>query len=305
MKNELVTDTEIKKNSLFLLVSTKEKLRIYWYRFSRNKLSIAGFILVLTSILLAIFAPVITPFPQHAKAFVDFENASMPPSTSHFFGTDIVGRDLFTRIIFSFRNALMMATIILGISVPVGVTLGLIAGYYYGSWFEIIIMRVTDVFLALPKIVLALAIASVLEPNLTNATIALIATWWTWYTRMVFGMSIAFSKEDFVKYAEIIGAPKAYILLHEILPNCLSPIATKALLDVVWVIMISATLSFVGLGTQPPTPTFGQLIAEGSSYMPDLWWMVVFPACGIAFIVIGFNFFGEGIRDLVNKGKKQ
>lgn len=303
MKDKLTANTEAKRNN-FLSVSTKENLRIYWYKFSRNKLSIAGLILVLTSIFLAISAPLITPFPQHVKAFVDFANANMPPNSTYLFGTDIFGRDIFTRVIFSFRGALIMGVLVLGIAVPVGVTLGLVAGYYNGSVFGNIIMRITDVFLALPKLVLALAVAAVLTPNLTNSMIALIIAWWTWYTRMIYGMAVILSKEYFVKNAELIGASKAHILFREILPNCMSPTATKIALDVGWVILIGATLSFVGLGAQPPTPSFGQLIADGSRYMPDLWWMTIFPACGIAFIIMGFNFFGDGIRDMLDRGKQ-
>jgi len=165
-------------------------------------------------------------------------------------------------------------------------------------------MRLTDIFLALPKLVLALAVAAVLTPNLTNSMIALIVAWWTWYARMIYGMAVTISKEYFVKSAELIGASKFHILFKEILPNCLSPIATKMALDVGWVILIGATLSFVGLGAQPPEPSFGQLIADGSRYMPDLWWMTIFPASGIAFIIMGFNFFGDGIRDMLDRGKQ-
>lgn len=293
-----------KKRSLFLKESTKENLRIYWYKFSRNKLSIVGFIIVIASILLALFAPLIVPYPQHVKEFADYNNASIAPNASYIFGTDIFGRDIFTRVIFSFRGALLMGTIVLIISVPVGVFLGLIAGYYSGSLLEITIMRITDIFLALPPLILALSIAAVLKPNLTSSMIAVTVMWWPWYTRLVYGMATALRKEYFVKNAELIGASTGYILFREILPNCLSPIFTKMALDVGWVILIGASLSFVGLGEQPPTPAFGQMISDGAKYMPDLWWMTIFPALGIAFIILGFNFFGDGIRDMFDRGRQ-
>ncbi|KUO71169.1 MAG: D-ala-D-ala transporter subunit [Clostridia bacterium BRH_c25] len=277
---------------------------MYKYNFSKNKLSILGLIIVLICIGFALFAPYITPYPQHAKEFVDFNNASQAPSLKHLFGTDVFGRDIFTRVIYSFQGALIMAIIVLGISVPFGVFLGLLAGYYNGSWIEVLIMRLTDVFLALPPLILALSIASVLKPNLTSSMIAVTLMWWPWYTRLVFGMANTIRKEYFVKIAELIGASRLHILFREILPSCLSPILTKMALDVGWVILIGASLSFVGLGEQPPNPAFGQMVADGSKYMPDLWWMTIFPALGIAFIILGFNFLGDGIRDMFDRGRQ-
>lgn len=303
MKNKLVTGTEVKKGNLFLSDYKIDNLRISWIKFSQNKFSILGLIMVLISILIAVFAGVITPYPQHVKEFVDFANMNMPPSTSYFFGTDIFGRDVLSRLIFSFRGALIMPIGVLGISVPVGVTLGLLAGYHRGSKLEIIIMRLTDVFLSMPRLVLALAVAAVLKPSLTNAMFALTVTWWTWYTRMIYGATRSISRENFIRSAEIIGASEAHKLFREILPNCLSPIFTKVALDVGLVIIIGSTLSFVGLAEQPPHPGLGQMIADGSRYVPELWWMTIFPALATAFIIMGFNFFGDGIRDMLERGK--
>jgi len=296
-------ETSVKnKNKSLIKVSTQENLKLYWYKFSRNKLSVLGLILVITSILLAVLAPVITPYPEHAEAFVDYNNASQPPSSSNWFGTDVFGRDIFTRVIFSFRGALYMSIIVLAISVPIGTLMGLIAGYY-GGWFEAFIMRLTDIFLSVPAVILALSIASVLEPNLMSSMIAVTIMWWPWYTRLVSGMAKSCSKEYFVKNAELIGASKLHILFREILPNCISPILTKMALDVGWVILLGATLSYCGLGEQPPTPAFGQMISDGSKYMPDLWWMTIYPALAIAFIILGFNLLGDGISDMFNKGR--
>lgn len=306
MKNYKVNSTSDKKKSNkknFLKPSTKEKLRIYWYKFSRNKLSVVGLIIVITCILLAIFAEFITRFPEHSREFVDFANARIPPNSKYWFGTDVFGRDIFTRIIFSFRGALKMSVVVLGISVPIGVLTGLLAGYYNDIWVSSIIMRVTDIFLAIPPLILALSIASLLEPNMTNSMIAITVVWWTWYARLVYGNAVSIRNEYFVKNAELIGASHLHILFKEILPNCLSPIFTKMALDVGWVILQGASLSFVGLGEQPPTPAFGQMISDGSKYMPDLWWLTIFPAMGIVFIILGFNFLGDGVRDMFDKGR--
>lgn len=303
MKNTRMITTAMPPKG-FISPSTKENLKIYWFKFSRNKLSLIGLGIVLISIFFALFAKWITPYPKHVTAFVDYANSSLAPNGKYWFGTDVFGRDIFTRLIFSFRGALAMSIVVLAISVPVGVFLGLIAGYYNGKKLEIIIMRITDVFLALPPIILALAIASVLEPNMMNSMIAITVMWWPWYTRLVYGQAISLSKEYFVKNAELIGASKMHIIFNEMLPNCLSTIFTKMALDVGWVILIGAALSFVGLGQQPPTPAFGQMVSDGASYMPDLWWMTVFPALGIAFIILGFNFLGDGIRDMFDRGRQ-
>lgn len=304
MKTDMVNKEVSTKRKSLLSPSTKENLKIYWYKFSRNKLSIVGLIIVIITILLAIFAPYITPYPNHVEEFTDYENASLPPSSTYLFGTDIFGRDIYTRVIFSFRGALIMSIIVLAISVPVGSFLGLVAGYYNGTWVETLIMRITDVFLALPPLILALAIAAIMKPGLKSSMIAVTAMWWPWYTRITYGMANSLSKEYFVKNAELIGASKMHILIKEILPNSLSPVFTKMALDVGWVILIGASLSFVGLGEQPPTPAFGQMISDGAKYMPDLWWMTLYPALGIAFTILGFNFLGDGIRDMLDKGGK-
>ncbi len=275
----------------------------YWYHFSRNKLSVLGMSIVVLVILLAILAPYITPYPVHAGPFVDFINAGQPPGVKYWLGTDPIGRDIFTRIIFAFRGALVMAIIVLAIAVPVGSFLGLVAGYYYRTIIDTIIMRISDIFLSIPPLVLALCVAAVLKPNLMNSMIAITLMWWPWYTRLVYGMASSVRNEYFVIAADLTGASKFHILFREILPNCLSPIFTKMALDVGWVILISASLSFVGLGVQPPTPALGQMVSDGAKYLPELWWMCIFPALGIIVIILGFNLFGDGIRDMLQSSR--
>lgn len=276
----------------------RENLGRSWYKFSRNPLSIIGGTTVVVIVLLAIFAPFVAPYPEHAKPFTDFANASHPPSWQHLFGTDEIGRDILSRVIFGFRFSLSMGLVVLSIVVPVGVLLGLIAGYYNGTWVDTTIMRVTDIFLAVPPLILALAIASVLEPNLFHSMIAVTLMWWPWYTRLVYGLTSAQRNEFYVASAETTGASTPHILFREILPNMVSPIFTKISLDMGWVIIIGSMLSFVGLGVQPPKPGLGTMVASGAKYLPDQWWIAIFPALGIVVVVLGFNLLGDGLRDL-------
>jgi peptide/nickel transport system permease protein len=275
-----------------------ENLGRNWYKFSRNPMSLVGLCTVLLVVFLAVFAPWVAPYPEHAGKFVDFANASTPPCRRYLFGTDVIGRDILSRIFFGFRFSLLMGVVVLALVVPPGVTLGLIAGYNQGTWIETVIMRVTDIFLAVPPLILALAIASVLTPNLTNAMIAVTLMWWPWYTRLVYGLASALRNEFFVSSAEALGASKFHIIFKEILPNCISPIFTKMSLDMAWVILLGSSLSFVGLGVQPPKPGLGTMVAGGSDYLPEQWWISVFPALAIVVVVLGFNLLGDGLRDM-------
>jgi len=294
----------LKTNSTVVFQRTKflEKIGKLWYKFSRNKLSVIGLILVLLVVFSAILAPWIVPYPQHAGAFVDFQNAFSPPSGRNLFGTDAFGRDVLSRIIFAFRGALLMPVVVLGIAVPIGVFLGMFAGYFKNTWIDTLIMRMTDIFLGLPPLILALAIASVLEPNMTNSMIAVTMVYWPWYCRLTYGMASSIRNEYFVIASELTGASRFHILFREILPNCLSPVFTKMALDVGWVILLSASLSFVGLGEQPPTPALGQMVSDGAKYLPEQWWVAIFPALAIVLVILGFNLLGDGIRDMLEIG---
>jgi len=277
-----------------------DSLKRAWYKFSRNWLSILGLALVALIVFLAIFAPYAAPYPQHAGKFVDFKSSNQGPTLQHLMGTDTMGRDILSRIIFAFGNALLMAVSVLVISVPIGVLTGLLAGYYVGTWIDTTIMRTTDVFVSIPSVILALSIAAMLKPTLTNSMIAVTVSWWPWYTRMTYGLASSIRNEYYVQAAELTGASKLHILFREILPNCTSSILTKIALDVGWVTLVGASLSYVGLGEQPPNPALGTMISEGVERMPDQWWICVFPALAIMVIVLGFNLFGDGIRDMLS-----
>lgn len=283
----------------FLTVDQKRDLKRSWMKFSSNPLSVLGLVSVLTVTFFAIFSPWVAPYPQSWARWVDFPNALLGPSWEHWFGTDVFGRDVLSRVMFGFRYDLQMAVIILIMVVPLGTVLGLVAGYYRGSLLDTLIMRITDIFLAIPSVVLALAICSMLEPTLFNSMMAVSVLWWPWYSRLAYGIASSLKNEYFVQAAELTGASTTHILFREILPNCISPIFTKMTLDVGWVILIGSTLSFVGLGAQEPLPALGNMVAAGTKYMPDYWWLTIFPAMAIAFTILGFNLLGDGLRDLL------
>jgi peptide/nickel transport system permease protein len=265
---------------------------------SANPLSLAGLILVTAIVLAAIFAPWLAPFPTHNSAVVDFAYANNAPDARNWMGTDLVGRDIFSRILYAYRISLGLGIVVLIIATPIGTIVGLLAGYL-GGWIEAVLMRLVDVFLSIPPLVLAIAVLGVLEPTLTNAMIAVTVMWWPWYARLVYSIARSEREEGYVLAAEVIGASTAHIALREILPNCLPAIITKMTLDMGFVIIIASSLSFLGLGVQPPTPDLGSMVAEGARYLPDSWWMTVFPGLAILLAVFGFNLLGDGLRDVL------
>ena len=264
----------------------------------RNPLSLIGLLLVAIVVLSAIFADFITPFPEHVGAVVDFSNFNQPPHWPNLFGTDLVGRDLFTRVVFAYRVSLILGIVVLAIAVPIGVAIGLLAGYL-GGWTEYLLMRLTDVFLSIPPLVLAMSIMGLLEPTLTNGMIAVTAMWWPWYTRLVYNIARSEKEEGYVLAAEVIGASKMHIMFREILPNCVPSVITKMTLDFGFVILIASSLSFLGLGVQPPTPDLGSMVADGAKCLPDSWWLTVFPGLAILVAVFGFNLIGDALREIL------
>lgn len=274
-----------------------DEWRKVWFRFRQSTLSVLGLGIVVLMVAAAVLAPLVAPHPRHAGSFVNFEASLKPPSRAYIMGTDDAGRDIFSRTLFGARISMVLGAVVLIIAVLVGVPLGLVAGYW-GGRVGSAIMRVTDVFLAVPPIALALAVTAALRPTLTNAMLAIAFAWWPWYTRLVYGQVLSIREEQFVEASRGLGAGPMRIAFREILPNAWSPILIKATLDMGFVILTASGLSFLGLGAQPPTPEWGTMIAEGRNYLPGYWWASTFPGLAIFLTVLGFNLLGDGLRDV-------
>jgi peptide/nickel transport system permease protein len=280
-----------------LQAARADEWRRMWARFRQSPLSLVGAGIVAAVVAGAVFAPVLAPYPRHAGVFVDFDSALQPPSARNWLGTDDAGRDILSRILFGARISLALGVAVLAIAVAVGVPLGVVAGYFGGRAGEVI-MRVTDVFLAVPPIALALAVTAALRPTLTTAMIAIAFAWWPWYTRLVYGQVLSLREQQFVEASRAVGASPWRIAFREILPNTWSPVIVKVTLDMGFVILTASGLSFLGLGAQPPTPEWGTMIAEGRNYLPGAWWAATFPGLAIFLTVLGFNLLGDGLRDV-------
>jgi peptide/nickel transport system permease protein len=268
-----------------------------WRRFRRNPTAAVGLAIVALVVLAAIFAPWISPYPDHVGAVVNFRARHQPPSAHYWLGTDNVGRDILTRVLFGYRISLILAATVLIFAVPVGVVLGLLAGYF-GGWTETIIMRANDIALAIPPLVMALAVTTVLTPSLGHSMLAIAALWWTWHTRLIFSIVRTLRQQEFVEAAKTLGASRFHILFRELLPNCASAILVKTSLDFGFVILVGAALSYLGLGVQPPTPDLGTMVASGADFLPERWWEPLFPGAAILVAALGFNLLGDGLRDL-------
>lgn len=289
--------TPLPEGGLVAEVQELQPWRRTIYRFVRTPSAMIGSAIVLLVILLALLAPLIATHPSHVGSFVNIRERHLSPSAEYLFGTDQVGRDVFSRVIYGYRVSLMLVLVVLGTAAPVGVLFGLVAGYF-GGWAETVIMRVTDIFLAIPVLVMALALTAALTPSLTSAMIALASLWWTWHTRLIFSIVRSLRGEEYVESARLLGAGPLHMLFRELLPNCVSAISVKVALDAGFVILIGAGLSFLGLGVRPPTPDLGMMISDGSRYLPEMWWQSVFPGLGILVAILGFNLLGDGLRDL-------
>lgn len=266
----------------------------------RNRLSIVGSVIVLGVVFIAIFAPWLAPYPGDAGPAVHFERALQPPSPEHWMGTDDVGRDIFSRSLFGTRLALMYAGVVLGIALSVGIPLGLIAGYWNRSWFSSVILRVVDVFLSVPPLALALAVTVAFEPSLTTAMVAISFTWWPWFARLIYGETLRVRALPYIEASRALGQGAWIIQFRHILPNIISPIVVKATLDVSFVILLGASLSFLGVGAQEPVPDWGAMVARGRIYLPFEWWVSTMPGLAIFITVVGFNFLGDALRDALD-----
>ena len=262
-------------------------------KFFKNPLTFTGSLIVLFLLLTALFAPLLA---THNPIEVTMAEKLIAPGTNHFMGTDEMGRDIYSRILYGARLSILTGLQVVSIAIGIGVVTGAIAGYM-GGMIDEIIMRITDMFLAFPSMILAMAIAAALGPSLSNAIIAASVTWWPWYTRMVRAQILALREFEFVEAARASGNTKFGVVWKYILPNCLSPLIVQATMDIGFAIQLTAGLSFIGLGAQPPTPDWGAMISMGRKYMLTHWWYVSFPGLAIFIVVLGFNLLGDGLRD--------
>lgn len=263
---------------------------------SKNPLAIFGLTLISVVVFSAIFAPWIAP---HNPFDVNLKEQLLPPGGKYLLGTDDMGRDVLSRCLFGFRISLRAAVIVILVACTVGVILGGTAGYV-GGWVESLLMRITDMFIAFPGHVLALAIAGALGPSLTNAIIALGAVWWPRYARMVRGQVLSTKSSLYVDAARAIGAGHLRVFTHHIFRNSFSPILVMATMDVGIVVITLASLSFLGLGAQPPTPELGRMIARGRLYFLNQWWIATMPALGVFMMGLGVNLLGDALRDILD-----
>jgi peptide/nickel transport system permease protein len=262
----------------------------------RNKGALAGLIILLLLILAAIFAPLITTYDPIK---IDPPSRTLPPSRDHWMGTDAFGRDIYTRVVYGARVSLPVGLIAVSIAATVGAILGLVAGYY-GRWADGIIMRVIDIMLAFPNIMLALVIVAILGPSIRNVMIAVGIGEIPRYTRLIRGQVLSARELLYVEAAKVIGVPTSKIMYRHILPNVVSPVVVLATLSVGSAILAAAGLSFLGLGAQPPRPEWGAMLADGRQFLSSHWWVATMPGIAIAITVLSINMLGDGLRDILD-----
>jgi peptide/nickel transport system permease protein len=260
-----------------------------------NLPALAGLLIVTLLVLIAIFAPLldrgISPIAQ------DLNNRLAAPSAAHWFGTDELGRDIYSRIIYGSRVTLTIVAMVSILVAPIGLAVGTLAGYL-GGWVDIVLMRITDVFLAFPRLVLALAFAAALGPGIENAVIAISLTAWPPYARIARAETITIAKSDFINAVVLQGASTWRLLLRHIVPMCLSSVIVRLTLDMAGIILTAAGLGFLGLGAQPPTPEWGTMVSAGRDVILDQWWVSTIPGAAIFLVSLGFNLLGDGLRDV-------
>lgn len=271
-------------------------LRLYWKRLKQNRLALAGLGVIGLLVLVALTAPHLVPHdPIHQELLHRLE----APSRAHPLGTDDLGRDVLARLVYGTRISLTVGLVAVGISVAIGTLLGLLAGYY-GRWVDAFLMRAVDTMLSVPTIFLILAVIAFLEPNIYNVMAVIGLTAWPGLTRLVRGECLSVRERDFVQAATVVGLSTPRILVWHLLPNVIAPILVSATLGVGGAILTESALSFLGLGVQPPTPSWGNMLTLGRDYLHLAWWLSLFPGLAILMTVLAFNLLGEGLRDVLD-----
>ena len=267
-----------------------------WLVFRANPMALVGLGIVLLLVLVAALAPVLA---THSPILQDLARRLQPPSTEHWLGTDELGRDICSRLIWGSRITLTVVGLVAIIVGPVGLLVGTVAGYA-GGWLDTVLMRVTDVFLAFPRLILALAFVAALGPGIENAIIAIAITAWPPYARLARAETLTVRRSDFIAAAQMQGASPLRIVLFHIAPLCTSSLVVRLTLDMAGIILTAAGLGFLGLGAQPPAPEWGAMIASGRAYLLDQWWVATMPGLAIVLVSLGFNLLGDGLRDVLD-----
>lgn len=269
---------------------------VFWKRFQRNRFAMAGGVVVLLLFALSLLAPYITPYDPDS---IDAYHVLLPPSGAHWFGTDELGRDVFTRVIFGAKISLKVGFVAVGIAVLIGTVLGLVSGFY-GGWVDDVLMRFVDIMLCFPTFFLILAVIAMLEPSIWYIMIIIGLTGWMGVARLVRAEVLSIRERDYVMAARALGARDLRIIFRHILPNAMSPVLVSATLGVAGAILTESALSFLGIGVQPPTPSWGNILTSGKDYIEFAWWLSLFPGLAILVTVLSYNLLGEGIRDALD-----
>lgn len=271
----------------------------------RNPLALWGFAIIVTVLAMALLAPVLAPYDPDA---IDVQSILIPPSSTHWMGTDGLGRDVFSRMLFGARISLLVGFVAVGIATLIGVVLGSISGYYRG-WIDVVIMRMVDVMLSIPTFFLILAVIAFLTPSIWNIMIVIGLTSWMGVTRLVRAEFLSLREREFVLASATLGARDYRLIFRHLLPNSLTPVIVSSVLGVASAVLVESGLSFLGLGVQPPQASWGNILTEGKEYIQFAWWLSFFPGMAILLTVLGYNLLGEGLRDALDprtngKGKK-
>ena len=267
-----------------------------WLSFRRNPIAMTGLLIILALVLMAIFAPLLTASDGLSP---ELANRLQPASAEHWFGTDQLGRDIYDRIVWGSRITLYIVGLVSIIVVPIGMAVGVVAGYV-GGWVDNVLMRITDIFLAFPRLILALALVAALGASLENAVLAIALTTWSPYARIARAEVLTIRKADYIMAAQAQGASTARILLRHVTPMCLASVIVRLTLDMAGIILTAAGLGFLGLGAQPPLPEWGAMIATGRDLLLDQWWVPTIPGAAIFIVSLGFCLLGDGLRDVLD-----
>ncbi len=268
-----------------------------WCQFARNRLAMLGLAIVGALVVLAAFAPLIAPYPPNIGDLMT--TRLLPPSSAHWFGTDDQGRDILSRLLHGARITLYVVALVAVLAAPIGLLVGTVAGYA-GGWLDALLMRITDIFLAFPRLILALAFVAALGPGIENAVIAIAITSWPPYARIARAETLTIRQADYIAAVRLLGASPLRIVLRHIMPLCLSSVIVRVTLDMAGIILTAAGLGFLGLGAQPPAPEWGAMIAGGRAYVLDQWWVAAAPGAAIFIVSLAFNLLGDGLRDALD-----